>query len=105
MVASIPRPRRGWWRRVRMSWWLAQLSMKATNRWLRLFNASALAYNRRNACRKRMGDASMAEQQVALSAAPAAMTGPRGLRWIVGMMVFAAVITVAYWVIWFGIDR
>jgi hypothetical protein len=47
----------------------------------------------------------MAEQQVALSAAPAAMAGPRGMRWIVGIMVFAAVITVAYWVIWFGIDR
>jgi hypothetical protein len=47
----------------------------------------------------------MAEQQVALSTAPAATVGPRGLRWIVGIMAFAAVITVAYWVIWFGIDR
>jgi hypothetical protein len=35
--------------------------------------------------------------------APAA--GPRRLRLIVGVMVFAAIITVAYWVIWFGIDR
>jgi hypothetical protein len=47
----------------------------------------------------------MAEQQIATSAAPAAATGPRGLRWIIGMMVFAAIITAAYWVIWFGVDR
>ncbi len=47
----------------------------------------------------------MAEQQLATSAAPAAVAGPRGLRLVVGLMVFAAVITVAYWVIWFGVDR
>lgn len=47
----------------------------------------------------------MAEQQIATSAAPAASAGPRGLRVIIGMMVFAAIITVAYWVIWFGVDR
>jgi hypothetical protein len=47
----------------------------------------------------------MAEQQLAARAAPAAVAGPRGLRLIVGLMVFAAAITVAYWVIWFGVDR
>src|SRR6185437_10060274 len=49
----------------------------------------------------------MADQgQVAASAAPAfAAAGPRGLRLIIGIMVFAALITVAYWAIWFGIDR
>ncbi len=47
----------------------------------------------------------MAEQQIAMSASPATTAGPRGLRWMIGIMAFAAAITVAYWVIWFGIDR
>lgn len=48
----------------------------------------------------------MAEQaQAVASTVPATARGPRGLRLIVGIMVFAAIITVAYWVIWFGIDR
>jgi hypothetical protein len=47
----------------------------------------------------------MAEQQVATSVAPATIAGPRGLWLIIGIMVLAAVIIVAYWVIWFGVDR
>lgn len=48
----------------------------------------------------------MGEQRPSVaSAVPATAAGPRGLRLVVGIMVFAAVITVAYWVIWFGIDR
>jgi hypothetical protein len=48
----------------------------------------------------------MAEQQITADTlsmpAPAA---PRRLRLVIGIMVAAAIITVAYWVIWFGIDR
>jgi hypothetical protein len=47
----------------------------------------------------------MAEQQIASSAALTGAARPRGLRWIIGLMIFAAVLTVAYWVIWFGVDR
>ncbi len=47
----------------------------------------------------------MAEQQSAPGVTSATIAGPRGLRWIVGIMVFAAALTVAYWVIWFGVDR
>ena len=48
----------------------------------------------------------MADQgQSAASVVSAIAVGPRGLRLIVGMMIFATIITVAYWVIWFGIDR
>lgn len=48
----------------------------------------------------------MADQgQLVTSVVPAAVARPRGLRWIIGIMLGAAAITVAYWVIWFGIDR
>jgi hypothetical protein len=46
------------------------------------------------------------QQQIATSTAPSStITAPRGLRLIVGVMGFAAIITAAYWVIWFGINR
>jgi hypothetical protein len=48
----------------------------------------------------------MAEQQIASSAIPTpALTAPRRLRLVIATMIVAAIITVAYWVIWFGIDR
>ena len=47
------------------------------------------------------------QQTPAIASAPssAAVRPPRGLRFIIGAMVFAVVIDVAYWVIWYGIDR
>jgi len=31
--------------------------------------------------------------------------GPRGARFILGVLIFGFVATVAYWVVWFGVDR
>ncbi len=44
-------------------------------------------------------------QTTASEASSAVIRSPRGLRFILGAMIFAALIDVAYWVIWFGIDR
>ena len=43
-------------------------------------------------------------QTPASTSAPA-VTAPRGHRIVVGVMLAAAAITIAYWVIWFGVDR
>jgi type IV secretory pathway TrbD component len=34
-----------------------------------------------------------------------AMSAPRGRALIAGTMCFAAALTIAYWVLWYGIDR
>ncbi len=50
----------------------------------------------------------MAEpEQMTTTAAPITPLAacPRGRKLIIGAMVFAAIITVAYWVIWYGVDR
>lgn len=38
-------------------------------------------------------------------AAPAATTDVPGRRFILGVAVFSAVATTAYWIVWFGVDR
>ncbi len=47
------------------------------------------------------------QEQIASATAPATPGAacPRGRKPIIGAMIFAAIITVAYWVIWYGIDR
>jgi hypothetical protein len=47
------------------------------------------------------------QEQIATTTTPATsgVAAPRGLKLIIGAMVFAAIITVVYWVIWYGIDR
>lgn len=45
------------------------------------------------------------EQIATTTPATSGVAAPRGLKVIIGAMVFAAIITVAYWVIWYGIDR
>lgn len=40
-----------------------------------------------------------------VSSAGAKLSAPRGLRVIAGVMLFAAGLTIAYWVVWFGVDR
>jgi hypothetical protein len=49
----------------------------------------------------------MADQPIAVASAPSSVAGraPRGRKLVIGVMFGAAVITVAYWVIWYGIDR
>lgn len=44
-------------------------------------------------------------QAAASEASSAVARPPLGLRFVLGAMIFAALIDVAYWVIWYGIDR
>jgi len=36
---------------------------------------------------------------------PLATELPRGARFILGVLIFGVVATIAYWVVWFGVDR